>query len=253
MVGIEEYVVSRNWSAASVRQRRTLLRRFVEVAGDPATAEAEDVLRWWASTEHLAPASRRSALIAVRGLLDWLVAAGARQDNPTALIRTPTVPTAPPKVLTPPQVTALRRAVTTVEQHLLVELQLTCGLRIGEVAKLRCEDLTDEGWLLVQGKGGKQAFVPVPGWLAEQWPTDRTGSLFGVTDWALRARVKKLLAAAGIEGHGPHSLRRTCATNLAREGVPLHVVSALLRHESVSTTTKSYTFVSPEDLRRAVQ
>lgn len=252
VVGLESYVSSRSWSTTTERQRRSLLGRFVEVVGDAATCDADDVMRWWATTAHLAPASRRAALIAARGYVDWLVSAGVRSDNPLSLIRTPTVPKAPPKVLTPLQVTALRRAVTTVDQHLLIELQLTCGLRISE-CNLDVADLDPDGWLRVRGKGGKVAMVPVPDWLAEQWPTDRTGPLFGVTTWSLRERVLRIMERAGIEGHGPHSLRRTCGTELARKGVPLHVVAGLLRHDSVQTTTMSYTAVSLEDLRRAVE
>jgi integrase len=39
---------------------------------------------------------------------------------------------------------------------------------------------------------------------------------------------------------------------MARRGVPLHLVATLLRHDSVQTTSRHYTHVSVDDLRRAI-
>ena len=252
MIGVDAYLASRNYAATSLKQRRVILRQFVAAVGDSATCDAETVLNWWAGLADLAPASRRAHLIAVRGLLDWLVDAGVRTDNPCRLIATPRVPRTPPKVLDAALVVALRRAVATQADHLLVELQLTCGLRISEVAALDADDLhRDDELLVVHGKGARTAMVPVPGWMVEAWPAAGSGPVFGVGGAALRSRVARLFAAAGIVGHTPHSLRRTCGTELAKRA-PLHVVAALLRHDSVSTTTGHYTAVSVDDLRRAI-
>ena len=50
----------------------------------------------------------------------------------------------------------------------------------------------------------------------------------------------------------PHMLRRTRATGLYRDGVPLEMVSAILGHEN-SETTKIYAIPSPEQLREALE
>ncbi len=252
MIGLDHFLASRNYAPTSLKQRRVILGQFIAAVGDPAACDAEAFLNWWQTTERLAPASRRASLIAVRSFLEWLVDAGVRTDNPARLVRTPTVPRTPPKVLTPDEVTALRRAVTSTEDHLLIELQLTCGLRIAEVGAVRLEDVdaADE-LLVVHGKGAKTAMIPVPTWLVETWP-DGTGKLFDVGVPTLRRRVRRLFDAAGIEAHhGPHSLRRTCGTELARKGVPLHLVAGLLRHENVSTTGRHYTATTLDDLRNA--
>jgi site-specific recombinase XerD len=252
MIGVEHFLASRNYAPTSLKQRRVILGQFVGAVGDPAVCDAEAFLDWWQTTERLAPASRRASLIAVRSLLEWLVDAGVRTDNPARLVRTPTVPRTPPKVLTPDEVTALRRAVTSTDDHLLIELQLTCGLRIAEVAALDHTDLhVDDELLVVHGKGARTAMIPVPSWLVETWP-DGTGRLFDVGVPTLRRRVRRLFDAAGIDRrHGPHSLRRTCGTELARKGVPLHLVAGLLRHESVATTGRHYTATTLDDLRSA--
>ena len=50
----------------------------------------------------------------------------------------------------------------------------------------------------------------------------------------------------------PHMLRRTRATGLYRDGVPLEMVSAILGHEN-SETTKIYAIPSAEQLREALE
>jgi integrase len=51
----------------------------------------------------------------------------------------------------------------------------------------------------------------------------------------------------------PHQLRHTYATVLRRGGVPVEIVSKLLCHRSVQTTSDIYLHVSPEDLRAELQ
>jgi integrase/recombinase XerD len=47
----------------------------------------------------------------------------------------------------------------------------------------------------------------------------------------------------------PHQLRHTYATVARRGGVPVEIVSKLLCHRSVQTTSDIYLHTSPEDLR----
>ena len=49
----------------------------------------------------------------------------------------------------------------------------------------------------------------------------------------------------------PHMFRRTRATGLYRDGVPLEMISAILGHEN-SETTKIYAIPSVEQLREAL-
>lgn len=65
---------------------------------------------------------------------------------------------------------------------------------------------------------------------------------------AVAKLVARLRARTGIV-FTPHLLRHARATELIRAGVPIEVVSRLLTHASVATTSETYLHLSVEDVR----
>ena len=51
----------------------------------------------------------------------------------------------------------------------------------------------------------------------------------------------------------PHMIRRTRATTLYRDGVPIEQVATLLGHQQIETTRSHYAYPSPEQLREAIE
>ena len=245
---IDAYLASRSYSAASARQRRQILTSFAAHV-DPLTADVDDLVMWWDCTRHLAVSSRRTYLMAVRGFMDWIIRAGYRDGpNPAELIRPPTVHRQPPKVLTPDQVSALRASLRTEWEQLVIGLMLDLGLRVGEVAKLEATDL-DGDVLYVRGKGGRDAMLPMPAHLAALWP--ESGPIYPPKHSDhLGQRVKRILRRAGVDATA-HWLRRTAATTWAARGVQPHVISAMLRHSSLATSSH-YVRVGLDEMREAV-
>jgi site-specific recombinase XerD len=60
--------------------------------------------------------------------------------------------------------------------------------------------------------------------------------------------VARLRARTGI-AFSPHTLRHSRATELVRSGTPIEVVSKMLTHRSVITTSSAYVHLDAEDLR----
>ncbi len=129
-------------------------------------------------------------------------------------------------------------------KRLILELQARCGLRIGEVFKLKATDVMDRKLLIREPKSGKEsetAFMPeqIAKRLADYImannlsPNDR---LFPVCYSTVRSFIGKL----GEKFHvkvSPHDLRRHSATYASRNGVPLEVISKVwLRHHDLKTT-----------------
>jgi integrase len=65
--------------------------------------------------------------------------------------------------------------------------------------------------------------------------------------------IKPVLKANGLEWKGWHAYRRGLATNPHELGVPDIVIQAILRHEDVSTTQRSYIKTVPEVVTAAMK
>jgi integrase/recombinase XerD len=145
--------------------------------------------------------------------------------------------------------------------RLMLELMARGGLRVGEVLKLRVEDVQGQKLLLRTPKSGREAEAAfIPRKVAERLkdyiqtekfePGDR---LFRVSYTTARLRTK----AAGelIRIHlRPHDLRRHCATFASRCGTPIEIVSkVILRHTNLSTTQMYLGKVSDVEASRWIE
>jgi site-specific recombinase XerD len=73
--------------------------------------------------------------------------------------------------------------------------------------------------------------------------------------WSCQAAydlVLRLRARTGLD-FDPHWLRHGAATRWLRDGVPIEVVSKLLGHSSVTTTSATYGHLTVEDARAALE
>ena len=160
-----------------------------------------------------------------------------------------------------------RLRLLVVRDAAILKLLLFAGLRAGEMARLRLDDLLlDErrGSLVIrQGKGGKQRTVPLnaharKGLVAYLRMRPEGEALFlgqrrgAVQVKTVQRAVTRFARAAGLKGVTPHTLRHTFAKTLIDNGVGLEKVAALLGHESLNTT-RIYTTPGLQDLEQAVE
>jgi integrase/recombinase XerD len=142
--------------------------------------------------------------------------------------------------------------------HALLLTAIQTGLRVSELANLRCEDLTLGTGAHVRcvGKGRKERATPLTSttvevlrtWLTERrvTPTDplfatttgRPLSRYGIDDIIDRhvhtaTRSCPTLASKAVSAH---TLRHTAAMRLLHAGVDTTVIALWLGHESVETT-----------------
>ncbi len=181
-----------------------------------------------------------------------------------------------PRTLKRREVLALLRAAAPSPQGMaqrntaIVQLMLQTGLRVGEVAVLKVEDVLireRSGRVTVrEGKGGKARQVPLNSaarraltrYLSTLDAKERAPSraLFkskrggAITVRGLQKMVLTLLRRAGLEDQGisAHTFRHTFATSYLKSNPgKLVELAALLGHESLDTTA-IYTHPSEEDL-----
>ena len=135
-------------------------------------------------------------------------------------------------------------------------LLVRLGLRAGDVAQLRLEDIEWEtGSLRVSGKSRYEVRLPLPQDVGDAIATylvDRPSScpsdhvfLRNIAPFrpfrngdGISSVVKRLMQRAGVVApvKGAHVLRHTAATEMLRHGVPLEKIGLVLRHRGVDTT-----------------
>ena len=130
------------------------------------------------------------------------------------------------------------------------------GLRASEVAALSIDDIDwNHGELTIQGKGDRQACLPLPkdvgnalvGYLKRVRPTCSYRNVFITlrapyrpfkNGTAVSAMVNHAVKRAGLnpQNKGAHLLRHTLATECLRKGATLTEIGEILRHRSIDTT-----------------
>jgi integrase/recombinase XerD len=169
-----------------------------------------------------------------------------------------------PAVLSRDEVLQFFAGFSTDPDRMLVRTTYACGLRIGEVTRLRVADIdSGRGVLNVrQGKGGKDRQVPLSPQLLQElrdyWRRHRP------TDWlfpspgprghrsvtGLQRRVQRVVCALGWTKHvSLHTLRHSYATHLLEAGVDVVTLQRLLGHNDLQTTAR-YLHVSTLHLQR---
>ncbi len=155
----------------------------------------------------------------------------------------------------------------------ILETLYATGIRAGELANLKTDDVDTEERLLrvVLGKGRKDRNVPLTHAAAEAIEAyllagrpriqgaRRTGLLFlalrggRMHDDTLNVVIAGWAKRAGIEKHTTcHTLRHTAATHLLKGGADIRHIQKLLGHASLQTTER-YTRVEVSDLKEVLR
>jgi integrase/recombinase XerD len=145
------------------------------------------------------------------------------------------------------------------------------GLRVSELISLSYRGvMTDDAFLMVKGKGGRERLVPlsdeakravgtyvkklrkqVEGEPKHLFPSHGSQGVLTRQHFALE--LKDLARAAGVDAAkvSPHVLRHVFASELLAAGADLRSVQQMLGHADIATT-QIYTHVQAERLKEAV-
>jgi integrase len=135
----------------------------------------------------------------------------------------------------------------------ILVLMVRLGLRAGEVAALRLDDIDwRAGTVVIRGKGGRIDQLPLPSeageavadYLRHGRPASRCRAVFlrscgpdgAMTGHCVTMVPRSASRRAGLPVVGAHQLRHTVATQMLRQGASLPQVAEVLRHRSEDTT-----------------
>lgn len=245
-----------NNSAETIEQRTYHVARLIrELRGDPWSYSAEDLISWLGSHDWL-PNTTRAYRASMRSFYRWGQGMGRRPDNPALLIPTVNVPRGLPRP-TPELIYKAALMYADERVRLMIHLAAVCGLRRGEISRVRREHVVEDllGWsLYVKGKGGHEAWVPLPDELAHELRRCDPGWIFPSSARPgplTPAHVGKLVSRALPDRWTCHTLRHRCGTVAYAAQKDLRAVQELLRHAKPETTA-IYTQAPAQSIRDAM-
>lgn len=223
------------------------------------------------------PRSQARIISGIRSFYRFLLLEDYIKTDPTELLESPKIGMKLPEVLTVNEIDRLIDSIDLTQQEgqrnrAILEVLYSCGLRVSELINLRFQDIyVDEGFVKVEGKGGKQRLVPIseraireiqyylsdretiavkPGYEDYLFLSFRRGKpLSRITVFHI---IKVQAECAGITKIiSPHTFRHSFATHLLEGGANLLAIQEMLGHEKI-TTTEIYTHIDREFLRREI-
>jgi len=240
---------------------------FVNGRGKMTTAEVkkDDLLAFIQKleAENYTPKSVSRKINAVRTFCKFLQREGVISEDPSTTLVHPKIQLQPPRILSKLEYRALRDACRDDPRiSAIVELLLQTGIRIGELRRLKLEDIEfgENGApgkirLTARGKNPERA-VPLnrpaqealkdylavrPKVKEETVFVTKTGRPFLIRN--IRTTINRYYKKAGIENARVNDLRHTFVAMHLGRGVPLTTVSRLAGHLRLTTTEKYLQYV----------
>ena len=210
---------------------------------------------------------------AIRNFFKWLDSNEIIKNSSIFQISTPKLPKVLPRALDINSILdVLEEASKNVSEPwigsrdtAIFTLLYGCGLRISEALSLNVEDVSNNDFLKVHGKGNKDRYVPILDIVKEKiarykqscpYNLKPDDALFlGAKGERLKPRIiqRKLQKIREIlnlpDNITPHALRHSFATHLLAQGSDLRSVQELLGHVSLSSTQR-YTDVNLETIQK---
>lgn len=195
----------------------------------------------------------------------WLHREGLLPTNPCANLSPIKTTMEEKKPFTDLELERLRSACTTKRDKAVFYFLLTTGCRISEIVNLNRTDIDFINLeAKVLGKGKKERtvyFTRVAAMYLEQYlksrKDDHEALFVGVKSSRYsknchEKRLKEIGKKAKVTNVHPHRFRRTLATNLIKNGMPILEVAMLLGHSKIDTTRK-YVSIEQEKVKSSYQ
>jgi len=247
-----KYYLQSNHKQRTIESYRLLMERFevIYAQRDLETIAPDEIFHFLENlTGNMAKSTRRLRYAQLKAFYNFIIdRCSLNMRNPcntSLLSKSFKAPKQQPhKILDRETVDEMIYNTKRQRDRLILELQARCGLRIGELLKIKGSDVSDRTITLREPKSGKEterAYMPenVSRKLAEyvkEKAINGEDRIFPICYSTARSLIKRLGTKLNVRV-APHDLRRYSATYASRNGVPLEVVSkVILRHQDLKTT-----------------
>lgn len=206
-------------------------------------------------------------LNAIKTFFGWMVSQKIIENDPAAPVAHPKYQNPPPRILSRMEYRALRDAARNdLRIKAIIELMLQTGVRIGEVANLKIEDIKDDKIVIQAYESQPQREIPI-NTSAKQALEDylkirskttishvfvtKTGRPLLVRN--IRSAIDRYFKESGIENAKVNDLRNTFITHQLKSGVDIVTVSKIAGHKRLSTTEHYLQFIEKVSNKRGAK
>jgi integrase/recombinase XerD len=273
-----EKSLSRNSVEAYLDDLNKLLDYLLTVNKHPQEVVLDDLQELVVSLHEMGinPRSQARVISGIKSFYRFLELENLISKDPTELLESPKIGLKLPEFLTLHEINTMLSVIDLSQPEgqrnkAILETLYSCGLRVSELTGLCFSNLyLEEGFIKVEGKGGKQRLVPISGTAVKEinlYLPDRNHIPVkkGFEDILFLSRrgtalsrimifhlIKVYAEAAGIKKNvSPHTFRHSFATHLLEGGANLRAIQAMLGHEKI-TTTEIYTHLDRDFLRSEI-
>jgi len=246
---------------------------FLQTLGktDPKSVETTDLASFMQklASGSYTPKSVSRKTNSTKTFFKFLKISNLIDADPATNLEHPKFENKPPRILTKLEYRSLRdaaRADTRI--NAVIELLLQTGIRIGELAKLRVEDIDLENLTLhvPPFEDTRERMIPlnksaaeaVKNYLPKRVKTPNHALFVTKTGRPLlirniRTAIDRYFRVAGIKGAKVNDLRHTWVAFQLQSGVPMTLVSKLAGHKRLSTTEKYLQFIQDQTVEGKVK
>lgn len=256
-----EFLKSQNRAHATILAYGKDIEQLLEFVGEKGKKDVREIgkndlesfLKSLNKNSYTAKSISRK-LNSIKTFYRYLRATGKVREDPTTDIPHPKYEIKPPRVLSKLEYRALRDACRDdIRISTIVELLLQTGVRIGELSRIKIEDIDlENNKLHIRAYGSyddrsvplnRAAKQAVKQYLKIR-PQGRDSTLF-ITKTGrpllirnMRTAIDRYFRLAGIEDVKVNDLRHTFIAHHLMRGTPLTLISKLVGHKRLSTTEK---------------
>ena len=238
-------------SKKTINQYTWPLKKFIEITKKQLLDIVPDDFRAYLAhrmiVNRISPVTLNNERNNLSAFYDWAVSSDLINRNPVKATDPIKVPREQKQAFSEMELEKIRNACETLREKALVETLLSTACRVSELASIQTADI-DGNRIMVVGKGNKRAQVylnskatyAINAYINSR--TDNSPYLFpsragkGITAQGVRFVLKSIGERAGVDNVHPHRFRRTAATMALRHGMPIEMVSRMLRHDKLQTT-----------------
>lgn len=240
-------------SEKTIYQYTRTIARFVDAIRKPLTTVGAYDIRFFIAMEQergLSARSRENLRANLSAFFQWMADDDLIDKNPIAKLKPIKYPDEVRLPFSDVELDALRGACKTKKERAIIEMLISTGVRVNELANMEITDINfDELSVhVVHGKGAKERMTYTTA-VSAKYVLDYLNNrkeeskvLFCnknhdvIGTGGIRYILNQIATMANVKNCHPHRFRRTFATSLAKRGMEIQEIKKLLGHSSIDTT-----------------